>query len=71
VQLYVFEIVEVLPSEDRPHDNRRLRMLFSEELKGAVAALCEINGYVAHSMGQKVRREGRFKRQKRVAVADA
>jgi hypothetical protein len=30
-------------------------MLFFEEVKGPVGALCEINGYVAHSMGQKVR----------------
>ncbi|GJJ10703.1 hypothetical protein Clacol_004930 [Clathrus columnatus] len=50
---YIFEIIEVVPD---PSSKRcyRLRLLCRDDAKGAVTAICGINGYLVSSLGQKV-----------------
>ncbi|KEP51741.1 cleavage and polyadenylation specificity factor protein [Rhizoctonia solani 123E] len=51
---YVFEVVEVVPEPGIKTRQYRLRLLCREDSKGAVTALCGINGYLVSSMGQKI-----------------
>ncbi|CEL62153.1 Protein CFT1 OS=Cryptococcus neoformans var, neoformans serotype D (strain B-3501A) GN=CFT1 PE=3 SV=1 [Rhizoctonia solani AG-1 IB] len=51
---YVFEVVEVVPEPGSKSRQYRLRLLCREDSKGAVTALCGMNGYLVSSMGQKI-----------------
>jgi cleavage and polyadenylation specificity factor subunit 1 len=51
----VFEVVEVVPEPGAKTRPYKLRLLCREDSKGAVTALCGMNGYLVSSMGQKVR----------------
>lgn len=52
--LYVFDISQVVPQPGRPETNRKLRLAWSEEVRGAVTVINEIGGYLLSSQGQKV-----------------
>jgi cleavage and polyadenylation specificity factor subunit 1 len=52
--LYVFDIAQVVPQPGRPDTNRKLRLAWSEETRGAVTVVNEIRGYLLASQGQKV-----------------
>jgi cleavage and polyadenylation specificity factor subunit 1 len=52
--LYVFDISQVVPQPNRPYTNRKLRLAWSEEVRGAVTVINEIRGYLLSSQGQKV-----------------
>ena len=52
--LYVFDISQVVPQPGRPETNRKLRLAWSEEVRGAVTVINEIRGYLLSSQGQKV-----------------
>lgn len=55
MQVYIFEIVEVVPDiELRGKRHHKLKLLCREDAKGPVTALCGMNGYLVSSMGQKV-----------------
>ncbi|KAF8600601.1 hypothetical protein BDV93DRAFT_608605 [Ceratobasidium sp. AG-I] len=51
---YVFEVVEVVPEPGSKDRQYKLRLLCREDSKGAVTALCGMNGYLVSSMGQKI-----------------
>ncbi|KAG8688697.1 mRNA cleavage and polyadenylation factor subunit [Ceratobasidium sp. 423] len=51
---YVFEVIEVVPEPSSKTRQYRLRLLCREDSKGAVTALCGMNGYLVSSMGQKI-----------------
>ncbi|QRV81748.1 cleavage and polyadenylation specificity factor protein [Ceratobasidium sp. AG-Ba] len=51
---YVFEVVEVVPEPGAKNRPYKLRLLCREDSKGAVTALCGMNGYLVSSMGQKI-----------------
>jgi cleavage and polyadenylation specificity factor subunit 1 len=53
-QVYIFEIVEVVPESNVHQRQYRLRLHVRDEAKGPVTAVCGINGYLVSSMGQKV-----------------
>ncbi|GAA5973411.1 hypothetical protein JCM11641_006446 [Rhodosporidiobolus odoratus] len=52
--LYVFELVPVNPHPSTPTQNHQLRLLFFEDTKAVVNALCDLNGYLFLAMGQKL-----------------
>ncbi|BFZ63534.1 mRNA cleavage and polyadenylation factor subunit [Saitoella coloradoensis] len=52
--VYLFEVIEVNPEPGKPETNKALRLIWSEEVKGAVSVVCDINGYLLASQGQKV-----------------
>jgi cleavage and polyadenylation specificity factor subunit 1 len=52
--LYVFDIANVVPQPNRPETNRKLRLAWSEEVRGAVTVVNEVRGYLLSSQGQKV-----------------
>lgn len=52
--LYVFDIAQVVPQPGRPDTNRKLRLAWSEETRGAVTVVNEVRGYLLASQGQKV-----------------
>ena len=52
--LYIFDVAQVVPQPGRPETNRKLRVAWSEEVRGAVTAINEIHGYLLSSQGQKV-----------------
>lgn len=51
---YVFDIVEVVPEPGNPQTNHKLKLLTREEVKGAVTTICEVNGYLLSTIGQKI-----------------
>jgi cleavage and polyadenylation specificity factor subunit 1 len=52
--LYVFDISQVVPQPGRPETNRKLRLAWQEEVRGAVTVVNEVRGYLLSSQGQKV-----------------
>ena len=55
-QVYIFEIVDVVPDTSSNMKRWwRLKLLCRDDAKGPVTALCGMNGYLVSSMGQKVR----------------
>ncbi|KAJ2790288.1 mRNA cleavage and polyadenylation factor subunit, partial [Coemansia guatemalensis] len=53
-KVYVFDVIDVVPLPGRPATNRRLKLLYSEEVHGVVSALTELRGCLAMSVGSKV-----------------
>ncbi|KAG9052399.1 mRNA cleavage and polyadenylation factor subunit [Serendipita sp. 407] len=52
---YIFDVAEVVQdTEAKGKRKHKLKLLCKEEAKGPVTALCEINGYLVSSMGQKI-----------------
>lgn len=51
---YIYEAIEVVPEPGRPESNLKLKLVVSEVAKGAVTALCEINGDLLIAQAQKV-----------------
>lgn len=55
-QVYIFDVVEVVPDASSGFKRwYRLKLLCRDEAKGPVTALCGMDGYLVSSMGQKVR----------------
>ena len=52
--LYVFDVSQVVPQPGRPETNRKLRVAWSEEVRGGVTVINEVHGYLLSSQGQKV-----------------
>lgn len=52
--IYLFEIVELVPSSKDIGNNFKLRLLMREETKGAVSAITSCSGYFVVAVGQKV-----------------
>jgi cleavage and polyadenylation specificity factor subunit 1 len=52
--LYVFDVAQVVPQPGKPETNRKLRLAWSEEVKGAVTVVNELRGNLLSSQGQKV-----------------
>ncbi|KAJ2313163.1 hypothetical protein IWW52_004642, partial [Coemansia sp. RSA 2704] len=53
-RVYVFDIVHVVPQPGRPQTNRKLKLLYTEEIHGAVSALGELRGNLVMSEGSRV-----------------
>ncbi|KAJ2893034.1 mRNA cleavage and polyadenylation factor subunit, partial [Coemansia aciculifera] len=53
-KIYIFDIVDIVPLPGRPQTNRKLRLLFQEEIRGCISALSELRGNLAVSLGSKV-----------------
>ncbi|CAG8616381.1 1335_t:CDS:10, partial [Acaulospora colombiana] len=51
--VYVFEIIEVVPEPDNPQTNHKYKLLCHEEVKGSVTAICDVNGYLLTCVGPK------------------
>ncbi|GAA5945459.1 hypothetical protein JCM10213_005995, partial [Rhodosporidiobolus nylandii] len=52
--LYLFELIRVNPHPSTPHLDHQLRQLFFEDTKAVVNSVCDLNGYLFLSMGQKL-----------------
>jgi cleavage and polyadenylation specificity factor subunit 1 len=56
--IYLLDIVETVPSPAHPGTlKHKLKLVDREDLKGPVTALTDLNGYLVHSIGQKVSTE--------------
>ncbi|KAI8321054.1 hypothetical protein GQ54DRAFT_298248 [Martensiomyces pterosporus] len=53
-KIYIFDIVEVVPLPGRPQTNRKLKLLYQEEIRGTISALGEMRGHVVVSVGSKI-----------------
>ncbi|KAF1992573.1 protein CFT1 [Aulographum hederae CBS 113979] len=53
--IYIFEIITVVPEPGQPHTNVKLKLISREEVKGAVTALSDIGtqGFFLVAQGQK------------------
>lgn len=53
--IYIFDVIPVVPEADRPETNRKLKLIVKEEVKGPVTAIAEISsqGYLIMAQGQK------------------
>lgn len=52
--VYVFDVVEVVPEHGQPDFKYRLKIVSREEVRAAATTLCEVDGYLLSSQGQKV-----------------
>ncbi|KAF9961999.1 Cleavage and polyadenylation specificity factor subunit 1 [Mortierella alpina] len=52
--IYIFDIIDVVPEPDNPQTDHKLKLLYSEEVKGAVTALAALSGYLLTCVGTKV-----------------
>lgn len=53
-KLYILDIIEVVPEIDNPQTNHKFKHIHKTEVKGPVSAICDVNGYLAASIGQKI-----------------
>ncbi|KAK1141930.1 mRNA cleavage and polyadenylation factor subunit [Aspergillus melleus] len=53
--IYVFEVIKVVPDPEKPENDRKLKLIGKELVKGAVTALSEIGGqgFLVVAQGQK------------------
>ncbi|KAF9111435.1 Cleavage and polyadenylation specificity factor subunit 1 [Mortierella sp. AM989] len=52
--IYIFDIIDVVPEPDNPQTDHKLKLLHSEEVKGAVTAMAALCGYLLTCVGTKV-----------------
>ncbi|SCZ90601.1 BZ3500_MvSof-1268-A1-R1_Chr9g10894 [Microbotryum saponariae] len=52
--IYLFEVVPIVPSPERPYVAHKLKRLLNEDTKSVVGNICDINGHLIMSMGQKL-----------------
>lgn len=55
-QIQIFDIIEVVPEPNNPQTNHRYKHLHTEEVKGAVTALCDVIGHLVSCIGSKVKK---------------
>lgn len=53
-QIYIFEVIPVVAHPSTPLLDHQLKLLFFEDTKSVVANVCDIDGYLVMSMGQKL-----------------
>ena len=53
-RLLVFDVLSVVPQEDRPETNRKLKLLRSEPVRGPVSAIAPIKGHLMAAIGTKI-----------------
>jgi len=53
-QIYIFEVVKILPHPSAPRQDHILKLRFFEDCKSIVGNMCDLNGYLFLSMGQKL-----------------
>lgn len=53
--IYIFDVINVVPQPGRPETDQRLKLIVKEEVKGAVTSLSEIGsqGFLIAAQGQK------------------
>ncbi|KAI9321430.1 CPSF A subunit region-domain-containing protein [Dichotomocladium elegans] len=52
--IHIFDIIEVVPDPNNPQTNHRFKHLHTEDVKGAVTAMCDIVGHLVSCIGSKV-----------------
>lgn len=52
--VYVFDVVEVVPETGHPDSKYKIKNVCREEVRAAATTLCEVDGYLLSSQGQKV-----------------
>ncbi|KAI1302103.1 Cleavage and polyadenylation specificity factor subunit 1 [Mortierella claussenii] len=52
--IYLFDIIDVVPEPDNPQTDHKLKLLHSEDVKGAVTAMAGLCGYLLTCVGTKV-----------------
>ncbi|CDH59136.1 cleavage and polyadenylation specificity factorsubunit 1 [Lichtheimia corymbifera JMRC:FSU:9682] len=52
--IQIFDIIEVVPEPNNPQTNHRYKHLHTEEVKGAVTALCDVIGHLVSCIGSKI-----------------
>eukprot|EP00158_Paraphelidium_tribonemae_P009212 Partr_v1_DN28804_c0_g1_i2_m33332 putative Cleavage and polyadenylation len=53
-KIYIYEIIEVVPKPGRPETNHKIKLVKQEEMKGAVASACALNGNLCVAIGAKL-----------------
>ncbi|GAA5965654.1 hypothetical protein JCM3765_000915 [Sporobolomyces pararoseus] len=52
--IYIFEVIKVVPDPEKPRQDHVLKLRFFEDTKSIVGNVCDLNGYLFLSMGQKL-----------------
>ncbi|TKA55836.1 hypothetical protein B0A53_02974 [Rhodotorula sp. CCFEE 5036] len=52
--IYIFEVIPIIAHPDSPRLDHQIRLMYFEEAKAAVNNVCDLNGYLFLSMGQKL-----------------
>ena len=54
LQIYIFEVIPIIAHPDTLRLDHQIRLMYFEEAKAAVNNVCDLNGYLFLSMGQKL-----------------
>ncbi|KAI8973376.1 CPSF A subunit region-domain-containing protein [Mycotypha africana] len=52
--IHIYDIIEVVPEPNNPQTNHKFKHLYTEDVKGAVTAMCNVSGHLAACIGSKV-----------------
>ncbi|KAI8378871.1 CPSF A subunit region-domain-containing protein [Choanephora cucurbitarum] len=50
----IYDIIEVVPEPNNPQTNHKFKHIHTEDVKGAVTAMCNVSGHLASCIGSKV-----------------
>ncbi|RCI03416.1 Cleavage and polyadenylation specificity factor subunit 1, partial [Rhizopus stolonifer] len=50
----IYDIIEVVPEPDNPQTNHKFKHILTEDVKGAVTAMCTVSGHLAACISSKV-----------------
>ncbi|KAJ3110285.1 Cleavage and polyadenylation specificity factor subunit 1 [Phlyctochytrium bullatum] len=53
-RLLLFDVIDVVPEEDNPQTNHKFKLLYQNEEKTPVTAVCDVNGYILAAMGSRL-----------------
>ncbi|KAG2182258.1 hypothetical protein INT43_007185 [Umbelopsis isabellina] len=53
-RILIFDVIEVVPEIDNPQTNHKFKLVHTEDVKGAVTALCSCSGHLVSTTGPKV-----------------
>ncbi|KAJ3215584.1 Cleavage and polyadenylation specificity factor subunit 1 [Dinochytrium kinnereticum] len=50
----LFDIIDVVPEIDNPQTNHKLKVLYTNEEKSPITAICAVNGYLLAAIGSRI-----------------